>query len=263
MVDALIKKLPLMEIFGPTIQGEGAVIGQQTYFLRFGLCDYKCEMCDSMHAVDPDRVSANAEWLTQNEILTKFLEHVNATPHSTDWVTLSGGNPAIHDLTWLTEELVDRAFRIAIETQGTFCPDWLRHCEVVTVSPKGPGMGERFEPDKFLYFLTQAKPFSGAGDPDLQSSLNVKVVIFTDKDIEFADRVAAIMINTGTSLDKLYLSQGNPYPPGYPFQPTDLREYLRGEYLHTFEKLKTHPTLSACKWLPQLHVWLWANKQGV
>lgn len=262
MVDALIKKLPLMEVFGPTLQGEGVVIGQQTYFIRLGLCDYKCEMCDSIHAVDPQRVSANAEWLTQHEILAKFLKHVNATPCSTNWVTLSGGNPAIHDLTWLTEELVDRCFRIAIETQGTFCPDWLKYCEVVTCSPKGPGMGERFEPDKFQHFLNEAKPH-GDGDFDLERSLNVKVVIFNRADIEFADRIAGLMISTGISLDKLYLSQGNPYPPGYPFQPSDLPEYLRGEYLHTFEKLKTHPTLSACKFLPQLHVWLWANKQGV
>lgn len=260
MVDALTKKLPLMEVFGPTIQGEGRVIGQQTYFIRLGLCDYKCEMCDSMHAVDPTQVSANAEWLTQDEILTKFLKHVNSTPHSTDWVTLSGGNPTIHDLTWLTEELVDRCFRIAIETQGTFCPEWLKYCEVVTCSPKGPGMGERFEPGKFQQFLFQAKPHSGG---DLEHSLNVKVVIFTDKDIEFADRIAKLMLSSGISRDKLYLSQGNPYPPGYPFQPTDLREYLRGEYLYTFEKLKNHPTLSACKFLPQFHVWLWGNKQGV
>ena len=66
------KKLPLMELFGPTIQGEGTVIGQQTYFLRFGLCDYKCRMCDSMHAVDPRLVKANATYLTQAEIFEQF-----------------------------------------------------------------------------------------------------------------------------------------------------------------------------------------------
>src|SRR6476661_4406823 len=85
------KPIPLMEVFGPTIQGEGLVIGQQTYFLRFGLCDYKCVMCDSMHAVDPHRVKANAEWLTQEEILNKLGSIYK--PNSTRWVTLSGGNP--------------------------------------------------------------------------------------------------------------------------------------------------------------------------
>ena len=45
--------LRISEIFGPTIQGEGAVIGQPTVFracrwLRLSLFDW----CDSLHAVD-------------------------------------------------------------------------------------------------------------------------------------------------------------------------------------------------------------------
>ena len=44
--------LRIAEIFGPTIQGEGAVIGQPTVFVRAGGCDYRCDWCDSLHAVD-------------------------------------------------------------------------------------------------------------------------------------------------------------------------------------------------------------------
>ena len=40
------------EIFGPTIQGEGALIGQPTIFVRTGGCDYRCSWCGTMHAVD-------------------------------------------------------------------------------------------------------------------------------------------------------------------------------------------------------------------
>jgi 7-carboxy-7-deazaguanine synthase len=256
MVDALTKKIPLMEIFGPTIQGEGCVLGQQTYFIRLGLCDYKCTKCDSMHAVDPTQVSDNAEWLTQAEILQKFLAQL--PEGGTEWVTLSGGNPAIHDLTWLCERLVDMDFRIAIETQGTFCPDWLKYCEVVTVSPKGPGMGERFELSKFLAFLERAQE-----DGDLEESLSIKVVIFDDADIKFAHMIADTMQLTGISTDRLYLSQGNPFPPGSIEVPADLPMYLREKYLDTFDKLKADQTLSQCKWLPQWHVWLWSNRQGV
>ena len=39
------KKIPVVELFGPTIEGEGKLIGTQTHFIRFGLCDYKCRKC--------------------------------------------------------------------------------------------------------------------------------------------------------------------------------------------------------------------------
>ena len=42
------------EIFGPTIQGEGALIGEPTVFVRTGGCDYRCSWCDSLHAVDSE-----------------------------------------------------------------------------------------------------------------------------------------------------------------------------------------------------------------
>ena len=34
--------LRIAEIFGPTIQGEGALIGEPTVFVRAGGCDYRC-----------------------------------------------------------------------------------------------------------------------------------------------------------------------------------------------------------------------------
>lgn len=34
-------------IFGPTVQGEGMVIGQKTMFVRTAGCDYQCAWCDS------------------------------------------------------------------------------------------------------------------------------------------------------------------------------------------------------------------------
>ena len=34
------EKMPIMEVFGPTIQGEGMVIGQKTIFIRTGGCDF-------------------------------------------------------------------------------------------------------------------------------------------------------------------------------------------------------------------------------
>jgi len=52
MIASAPDEIRVSEIFGPTIQGEGALIGQPTVFVRTGGCDYRCSWCDSLHAVD-------------------------------------------------------------------------------------------------------------------------------------------------------------------------------------------------------------------
>lgn len=248
------KKIPLVEKFGPTIQGEGATIGLQTYFLRFGLCDYRCIMCDSMHAVDPIQVKAHAKWMTQQEIADLFPD-LHQTWAGCDWITFSGGNPCIHDLTHLVELLQAKGYKITVETQGTLCPQWLQQCDQVTVSPKGPGMGEIFEPDKFRHFIRFL----------YGQSFNCKVVIFTQNDLDFADSVLEIWINEEYTKNSFYLSQGNPFPPGKS-QPVgrDLHiNLLRDEYLTILALIQKTPRLCRVKYLPQWHVWLWSNQQGV
>ena len=37
-------KIRVSEIFGPTIQGEGVLIGLPTVFVRTGGCDYRCSL---------------------------------------------------------------------------------------------------------------------------------------------------------------------------------------------------------------------------
>jgi 7-carboxy-7-deazaguanine synthase len=257
------KKIPLVEMFGPTIQGEGAVIGQQTYFLRFGLCDYKCKMCDSMHAVDPKQVAANAEWLVQAEIFDKL--EAARLPNSTNWVTFSGGNPCIHDLSELVDKLKQADWKIAVETQGTKCPDWLKNCDVITVSPKGPGMGENCNLEELHHFV------EGLG-PTALAKANFKVVIFDERDLEFTRLLTEIFHGD------FYLSLGNPYPPGKEFNSVILNQITHGStnpeihqihmsrlleaYKSLFEDIKCDPILSKMKFLPQWHTFVWGNAKG-
>ena len=59
-----VRTHPVIEVFGPTIQGEGAEAGLPTHFVRFGGCDYRCSWCDTMYAVDPAVLWATAERLS-------------------------------------------------------------------------------------------------------------------------------------------------------------------------------------------------------
>jgi 7-carboxy-7-deazaguanine synthase len=248
----LDKKIPLMEIFGPTVQGEGLVIGQRTLFLRFGLCDYKCTMCDSMHAVDPMSVRQHGRRLTQMQILGETVELADRT--NCAWVTLSGGNPAIHNLEALVLGLRGAKIGVAVETQGTLAPYWLKYCDYVTCSPKGPGMGEKFEQDKYLHFLDE---FGG------MPGFSVKVVVFDARDLEFASMIAEMSPNTVNS-DRFYISLGNPHPPGLDHD-VDTGAMLR-ESMRRFEELvfdlREYRSLRSARVLPQLHVWLWGNAKG-
>lgn len=258
------KKIPLMEMFGPTIQGEGAVIGQQTYFMRFGLCDYKCTMCDSMHAVDPRQVNANAQWLTQEEILDAFTQKY--VQGSAKCVTLSGGNPCIHDLSVLVGALKRLGFKVVVETQGTFTPGWLSQCDVITVSPKGPGMGEHtlfHQLDKFMTYIMSANP----------TTVNMKIVVFDQRDLEFAKMIYE---RYGHQDIPFYLSLGNPYPPespsaqelldesvfdAVPFD-TKLLNRLITNYKTLWEDIQKDDILSKMRFLPQWHVFVWGNEKG-
>lgn len=260
------KKIPLMECFGPTLQGEGEVIGLQTYFLRFGLCDMRCKMCDSMHAVDPMRVKANGQWLTQEEIFEVLYDQRfgkdRKQTNTTNWVTFSGGNPCIHDLTLLAQNLKTGGWNIAVETQGTHCPRWLQMCDIITISPKGPGMGEECDLDKLDAFMENMD----YGDFSMMKA-NLKVVAFDERDLEFARMLIERYVLEKQYQIRFFISQGNPYPPGMvDDQNYHLNEHvdaLRDGFLKLLDSVQNDPLLSRVKVLPQFHVWLWGNKQGV
>jgi 7-carboxy-7-deazaguanine synthase len=252
---AVNKKIPLMEIFGPTIQGEGAMIGVQTYFLRFGLCDYRCTMCDSLHAVLPASVKAHGEFLLQEDIAKRFYAFHKRG--STPWITFSGGNPCIHDLQQLVG-LLKPPFKIAVETQGTFCPEWLRDVDLITISPKGPGMGEDFDQDKMDAFVSKWVQLP---------IMNIKVVVFDQRDLEFAKMIYERYFNVVPD-GEFYLSLGNDRPPApegasdYVMTHSEHMWQLRQKYMLLWDDIKNDPILSKFRFLPQWHVFVWGNAKG-
>jgi 7-carboxy-7-deazaguanine synthase len=264
------KRLPLMEMFGPTIQGEGTVIGQQTYFLRFGLCDYKCTMCDSMHAVDPRSVKAHAQYLTQAEIFEAFWEY--RKPDTTDWLTFSGGNPAIHDLSELVGLCKMNQIKINVETQGTRWQGWMGKVDSLTISPKGPGMGETHNQEVFMGFmekLSESKKdiFSEAALNGLPQ-LCIKIVVFDQRDLEFAKDIFLSlrdmeMFQILDLSNTFYLSLGNTNPPPLAGEDPGFNiEDALVRYKMLFEDIKNDPILSKVRFLPQWHALVWGNEKG-
>ncbi|HEX8014886.1 MAG TPA: 7-carboxy-7-deazaguanine synthase QueE [Flavobacterium sp.] len=100
--------LPLMEEFY-TIQGEGFHTGTAAYFIRIGGCDVGCHWCDV-------KESWNAELHppTSIDLIVK-----NASTYA-DTVVITGGEPLMWDMTFLTQELKNKNLKVHIETSGAY-----------------------------------------------------------------------------------------------------------------------------------------------
>lgn len=277
---AVEKTIPLVEMFGPTVQGEGTVIGQQTYFFRFGLCDYRCARCDSLHAVLPQLVRKEATFLTQQAIMDQFLEfrRNGGQENATDWVTFSGGNPAVHNLGYLLGLLKLHGFKVNVETQGTLYRGWLNKVDSLTISPKGPGMGETHNQKVFEEFIDR---LYGNSQLDLEQpdsntpNICVKIVVFDQRDLDFASLIFTYLkshdlFKSKDTSNHFYLSLGNPYPPdptgaskeeNYPSH-TEHMELLLKQYKVLYEDIQNDPVLSKVRFLPQWHFFVWGNDKG-
>lgn len=133
-----MSRLRIAEIFGPTIQGEGAVIGVPTVFVRAGGCDYRCSWCDSLHAVDS---AYRHEWtpMRADEIMAEVARLSGDTPIT---VSLSGGNPAIQDFAPLIALGKSAGYGFVMETQGSVAREWFGELDTLILSPKPPSSGE-------------------------------------------------------------------------------------------------------------------------
>lgn len=261
-----IKKLdlkwPVVEIFGPTVQGEGIDQGVVSHFVRFGGCDYRCTWCDTPYAVLPNEVRENATRMNATAIKDSLLE-LDVAP----WVILTGGNPAILDLDQLVDELHSAGFYVAVETQGSRWRDWLKKVDRLCVSPKPPSALESKAKASALHrFLDEAERARNSGQKSPEWMF-LKVVCFTEEDVDYAE-----LIRKQLSSALLYLSAGNDAGRTVG-QPTreDRRtlEAVRGDLLDrcawlTAEVFKRPDLCTHDVFVQhQLHTAMWGNGRGI
>ncbi len=238
------RDIRISEIFGPTIQGEGALIGEPTVFVRTGGCDYRCIWCDTMHAVDSNY---RHTWIpmTTETVWAEVEKLSGGTPLT---VSLSGGNPAIQPLADLIDQGHAKGYRFAMETQGSVAKDWFAKLDTLVLSPKPPSSEMTVDWAIFDDCIKAA---------DTAHTV-LKIVIFDDTDYDWAKNVAAKYPDL-----PLYIQPGNHTPP-----PAD-------DDTHKVDMDgimgRMHWLVDKCmadRWfrphiLPQLHVLLWGNKRGV
>lgn len=101
--------LPLMEDFY-TLQGEGYYQGCAAYFIRLGGCDVGCVWCDVKESWD-----AKAHPTVHVDTI---VARAKSFPASLSVIT--GGEPAMYELTELTSGLHRVGMRTHIETSGAY-----------------------------------------------------------------------------------------------------------------------------------------------
>jgi 7-carboxy-7-deazaguanine synthase len=113
------------EIFGPTLQGEGAHAGRACVFLRFAACNLDCPGCDT------DFSPEGAQRMSADAIVARLRELDTGQTYR---VVVTGGEPTLQWDAALSAAIRGAGFRVHMESNGTRVPagpvDWL------TISPK-------------------------------------------------------------------------------------------------------------------------------
>jgi 7-carboxy-7-deazaguanine synthase len=149
-----------------TIQGEGFYAGVPAYFIRLGGCDVGCVWCD-----------VKESWDENAHPLFTIKEIVNqARKYPIGVVVITGGEPLMHNLDALTEELKQAGFRTHIETSGAhpLTGNWDWVC---------------YSPKKFKKPLTEVAA----------AAHELKVVVYNKSDFQWAEQHAE-MVNADCKL---------------------------------------------------------------
>jgi len=159
MSNDIVDRLPVMEHFY-TLQGEGYHQGRAAYFIRLGGCDVGCVWCDVKDSWDGGKHPLLS--------IDHLISEVKKTP--AEIVVITGGEPLMHSLDHLTQQLKQAGLKTNIETSGAYplsgIWDW------ICVSPK-----------KFKAPLPAILPLAN----------ELKSIVFNKSDFEWAEKYAAMV----------------------------------------------------------------------
>ncbi len=227
--------MTISEIFY-SIQGEGALAGVPSVFVRTSGCNLRCVWCDTPYT----------SWRPEGQELSldRILEKVATFPAS--HVVVTGGEPMISpEIADLTSKLREAKLHITIETAGT---KYVRlDCDLMSISPKlansTPHEREggrwsvqherlRYEPEVLKRLMRE-------------HAYQLKFVVSSPEDLSEID---AMRETLGADRQHVILM-----PEG-----TD-RELLRQRGVWLAELCKSH----GYRYGPRLHIDLWGNARGV
>lgn len=233
--------IPVAEIFGPTIQGEGPHVGMKTLFVRVVGCDFKCEWCDSKFAWT---INNDTKRYTPYDLAQTLIEECQNKKCSN--IVLTGGNPCLYDFDLVIDLLHEHNISVDIETQGSRFPEWINKVDLIVISPKAPSSKQIDVYNTVENFLSMP----------ISAPICIKIPVFNDEDFAFAEKYYNLIKDKSNV--KLYLSVGNTNTT----ESGDISTRILHDYKILIEKL-CKSNMDKVFVLPQVHTLVWGNKQGV
>lgn len=229
-----------------SLQGEGALLGVPSVFIRTSGCNLRCAWCDTPYT----------SWQPEGAEmpLDRILDEVKA--HPARHVVVTGGEPMIApEIIPLTERLKRAGLHITIETAGTVFEPVA--CDLMSISPK----------------LANSTPLPGrsswsAGDPEVarrwaaqHDRLRINPEVLRDLMARYEYQLKFVIEKTA-DLEEVreLVASLSAEPQRVVLMPegTD-RDLLhqRGAWLAEIAKAE------GFRFTPRLHVELWGNRRGV
>lgn len=215
-----------------SLQGEGALVGVPSVFIRTSGCNLRCAWCDTPYT----------SWNPEGADLTldQIVDEVKA--HPARHVVVTGGEPMIApEIIALTERLRRLGLHITVETAGTvFQPV---ACDLMSISPK----------------LSNSTP---AGQWEAQHDrLRIQPAVLRDLMARY-DYQLKFVIEKPADVEeaRALVSSLSADPARVVLMPEGVdREALRerGVWLAEIAKAEGY------RYTPRLHVELWGNRRGV
>jgi len=156
-VDLSGQRLPICEEFY-SIQGEGVNAGNAAYFIRLAGCDVNCKWCDTKQSWNVD----NATVCNVEDIAKRALSS------SAQNVVITGGEPLMYNLEPLCQQLERYCLSVWLETSGT-----------------------HYLSGSFDWICVSPKSFKPPLDEVLEQAHELKVVISSPEDFDFAQQCAS------------------------------------------------------------------------
>ena len=178
-----MEALFISEIFA-SIQGEGALCGVPSVFVRTSGCNLRCDWCDTPYASwTPEGTHSSVE-----EVIEEVTGHTKIR-HA----VLTGGEPMLaKGLKPLSAELKRRGWHITIETAGTIYQEL--PVDLLSISPKLSNSQPRRGPESWKRRHEEARM-----RPDIIARLmemadhQLKFVVSNKRDLEEVDELIELL----------------------------------------------------------------------
>ena len=216
-----------------SLQGEGALVGVPSVFVRTSGCNLRCRWCDTPYTSwRPE----GSDWPIERIVS-------EACAHPARHVVVTGGEPMIAPgIIELTQRLREAGMHITIETAGTvFQPV---ACDLMSISPKLANSTPAGDPWEQRHERLRIQPDT-LRELMAQYEYQLKFVIAEAADLE---EVRSLLAALNANRERVVLM-----PEG-----TD-RERLRERALWIAEACKQE----GFRFSPRLHVDLWGDRRGV